>query len=220
MDLVDSLTLDDDCLDDKRLRTAEKCWAKHCDLDAWFRKNSREIYKTEIEAPNPIEFDSLAIASLSIRYWGTATLLYQSLERALRFSRNKNFALYIDHPSGRYFARLIARSLKWLFRKDNGITGATEVSFPLGIAMMYFRQSDLPDPDYMNMVFCAWSDPDWPTSIKEFLRSKSNSIQLPTIQRPKNPVKSSTNELEPILDRDGNVLGGPFINQSRFQELV
>jgi hypothetical protein len=77
----------------------------------------------------------------------------------------------------------------------------------------------VPDPEYMEMVFGVWNDPEWPSSIKDFLRSMSGAIKLPTRNIPENPATWSTSELEPIFDVDGNALPGPFGKPSRFQTL-
>jgi hypothetical protein len=218
LDYLDHMSLDDERFDFLRLKVTAECWAVHCNLNAWFAKNSHEVYTPDIEAPVPFEFPSLGIASMSLRYWTTATLLYQCLDRALRFSVNDTPLLYLDRPHGRSFARLIVRSVSWLFRKDNGVTGPSAVSFPLGIALMYLRQSEVPDPEYMKLVFDAWNDPAWPSSVKDFLRSISSAIKLPTRNIPENPVTWSTSELKPIFDVDGNALPGPFDKPSRFEE--
>lgn len=113
------------------------------------------------------------------------------------------------------------RSASWLFGADNGVTGATAVSFPLGVALMFLRQSEIPDPEYLNLVFSVWNDPQWPSSIKDFLRSMGNAIQLPTRKLPVNSVTWSTSEMEPILDFNGDGLSGPFGgNKERLYEVV
>jgi hypothetical protein len=207
LDLLDTLSPDDDRYNDLRLKATAKCWMIHHKLEAWSKQNSHEVYTTDVEVPVPIEFLNLGIASLSLRYWATATLLYQSLDRALRFSLNQDLTPYVDRPQGRRFARLIVRSVSWMFRKENGIMGATAISFPLGVALMFLRQSNVPDVEYMNLVFSVWNDSDWPTSIKNFLRSMGKSIKLPTKEIPDNPATWTTNELKPVLDIHGNVLG-------------
>ncbi|KAF9695480.1 hypothetical protein EKO04_006615 [Ascochyta lentis] len=220
LDYIDSLSPDDERFDCLRLKTTSKCWTAHCQLDTWFKNNSHEIYTADTEAPVPIEFTNLGIASLSLRYWATATLLYQSLDRALRYSLHDNLSPYVNRPHGRPFGRLIVRSVPWLFRRENGVAGASAVSFPLGVALMCLRQSDVPDPEYMNLVFHVWNDPQWPSSVKDFLKSMGNSISLPTRQVPENPVTWSTSELKPIFDIHGNVITGPFDKKSGLHEVV
>ncbi|KAF2624933.1 hypothetical protein BU25DRAFT_450350, partial [Macroventuria anomochaeta] len=88
LDYLDHMSFGDERFDDLRLKITAKCWAVHCNLNAWFAKNSHEVYTPDIEAPIPLEFPNLSVASLSLRYWATATLLYQCLDRALRFSSN------------------------------------------------------------------------------------------------------------------------------------
>ena len=216
LDCLDHMSLDDERFDDLRLRTTAKCWAVHCNLNAWFAKSSQEVYTPVIEAPAPLEFPNLSVALLSLRYWATATILYQCLDRSLRYSVNDALPPYLNRPHGRPFARLIVRSVPWLFKKDNGITGPSAMSFPLGVALMYLRQSDVPDPEYTKLVSTIWNDPAWPSSIKDFLRSMGNAIKLPTRNLPETPVTWSTSELEPMYDIDGNLLSGPFDKPSRF----
>ncbi|UPX16407.1 uncharacterized protein EKO05_0006809 [Ascochyta rabiei] len=213
LDYIDSLSPDDECFDDSRLRTIKKCWTAHCQLDTWFKNNSREVHIAETEAPVPIEFANFGVASLSVRYWAIATLLYQSLDRALRYSLHDDLAPYVNRLHGRSFARLILRSVSWLFRRDNGVAGASTMSFPLGVALMCLRQSDVPEPDYMKLVFSVWNDPEWPSSVRDFLRSMGNPISLPTRQLPENPITWSTRELKPIFDIHGDTITGPIQKQ-------
>lgn len=210
LDYLDIMPFDNDCFDRLRQQATEKCWTVHCNLEAWYAKNSKEVYATDVNEPTPIEFPNVVVASLSLRYWATATILYQCLDRTLRFSVNDTLPPYIGRPHGRTFARKIVRSVSWLFRKENGATGASAVSFPLGVALMYLRQSQVPDPEYMKLVFTVWNNPAWPSSVKDFLRSMGNAIQLPTRDLPEKPVTWSTSELKPIYDVDGNLLSaGP-----------
>jgi hypothetical protein len=219
LDNLDHMSLDDERFDPLRLKVTAECWAVHCNLNAWFAKNSQDVYLPDIEAPIPLDFPNFSVASLSVRYWTAATILYQCLDRALRFSVNDTLPPYLNRPHGRPFARLIVRAIRWMFRKDNGVTGPSAVSFPLGVALMYLRQSEVPDPEYMEMVFGVWNDPEWPSSVKDFLRSMGGAIKLPTRNIPENPATWSTSELEPIFDVDGNALPGPFGKPSRFQTL-
>ena len=216
LDYLDGQPLADPRLDGLRLNIAAKCWALHCRLTAWFVENSHKVYMPDTEAPVPFDFPNLSVATLSIRYWATATILYQSLDRALRYSAYESIPPYLDRPHGRPFAHLIVRSVSGLFKRDHGIAGPSAVLFPLGIALMYLRQSDLPDTDYLNLVFAVWDDPDWPRSIKNFLRSMSRAINLPSKVLSENPVTWSTSELKPMYDADGNVLSGPYLKPSRF----
>jgi hypothetical protein len=85
------------------------------------------------------------------------------------------------------------------------------------MALMYLRQCVVPDPEYLKLVFCVWNNPEWPSSIKDFLRSMGSTIKLPTRNPPDDPVTWSTSELKPIYDIDGNPLSGPFNKPSRHQ---
>lgn len=87
--------------------------------------------------------------------------------------------------------------------------------------MMYMRQSEIPDFKYMKLVLDAWSQPEWPSSIKLFLKSMGSKISLTTRNKsiPDYPPTWSTSELKPVKDIDGNPLGGPFNNPSRFDPL-
>ena len=192
LDYLDSMSLDDERFDAMRLKTTAKVWAIHCNLNAWVAKNSHEVYTPDVEAPINIEFPSLGVASLSLRYWTTATILYQCLDRALRYSVNDTLSPYADHPHSRPFARLIFRSVSWLFRKDNGVTGPTAIAFPLGVALMYLRRCEVPDPEYLKLVFYVWNHSEWPSSVKNFLKSMGGTIKLPTRNLPENPASWST----------------------------
>ncbi|KAH6644725.1 hypothetical protein C7974DRAFT_26845 [Boeremia exigua] len=217
LDYLDHMLPDDQRFEELKNKTTTNCWAVHRELQAWVVENSHEVYTPNLEAPVPIEFPSLGVATLSVRYWATATILYQSLERALRYSAGQTLPPHLERPRGRVYARFIVRSVSWLFKRDHGVAGPSTVLFPLGIALMYLRQSELPDPEYMDLVFAKWDDPDWPRSVKDFLRSMSRAINLPTRTISENPVTCSTSELRPVYDIDGNALSGPRLNPSRFK---
>lgn len=219
LDSLDDLSLDDPRFDDLKLEAVTKCWEVHGKLDAWIAENSHEVFVPDMEAPVPLVFRNMDVAMLSIRYWATETMLYQSLDRALRYSANETLPPYIDRPHGRPFARLIVRSVSWFFKKEHGVAGPSAVLFPLGISLLFLRQSEVPDPEYLNMVFEIWNDPDWPRSVKAFLKSMSKSINMPTRIIPENNITWSTSEIRPMYDIDGNILSGPYVNPSRFQRV-
>ncbi|KAH6616849.1 hypothetical protein C7974DRAFT_465943 [Boeremia exigua] len=138
----------DDCCNKTRLAIAEKCWTVHRSLIAWAVVNSHLIYTPDTWKPIPIKFPNLYVASIS------------SLDCVLRSPVQQ-------------FARLITRSMPWLLRKDNGALGPYTALFPLSTAIMYMQQSEIPDPDYMKLVFAAWSNPGLPSCIKMIL-ARSN----------------------------------------------
>ena len=94
--------------------------------------------------------------------------------------------------------------------------GSLHIVFPLSIALQSMRQSAVPDYKFLDIVFKAWADPGWPSSIKHFLRNFGNAIKLPAPIAPRKHVPRLISEVDAIVDIDGNAMGGPFVNASRF----
>lgn len=178
-----------------RLETLSKCWRAHIHLRAWIEKHPEEVHVPEKDEPTPIAFSSLKIALQSVRYWGTATLLYQSLDRALRIAELDNHSTYNNNrPRPRLFAHHITRSVPYLLKKDNGVPGATAVSFPLGVALLYMQQSNLQDPEYMALVEKSWNEPMLPSAIRNFLVSMRSAASEAVRGAPINRITWSTKE--------------------------
>jgi hypothetical protein len=182
-----------------RLEALAKCWKAHTYLESWIDANLEEVYSPEADEPIPIIFPNLKIALQSIRYWATATLLYQSLDRALRISDSSSHVSYSNRPHPRLFAHHIIRSISYLFEKDNGVPGATAVSFPLGVALLYMQQSDVQELDYMTMVYRSWNGPMLPSAIRDFLVSMRTAAGLAEKKAPINRITWSTKEKSPVV---------------------
>lgn len=178
-----------------RFETLSKCWRAHIHLKTWIEEHPEEVYSPGIDEPTPIAFPNLEVALQSVRYWGTATLLYQSLERALRIAELDDHSSYsINRPRPRLFAHHIVRSVPYLFEKDNGVPGATVVSFPLGVALLYMQQSTIQEPEYMALVLKSWNGPMLPCAIRNFLVSMQSAASSAEVRAPINRITWSTKE--------------------------
>jgi hypothetical protein len=194
LDRLDSEPTDGDQYQGLRLETLAKCWTAHVHLKTWIDDNSEKVYSPVTDEPIPIVFPNLGTALQSVLYWATATLLYQSLDRAMRITASDSDVMCNDTPHPRIFVHFIVRSISYLLRKDNGVKGATSVSFPLGVALLYMRQSAIHEPEYMAMVFRSWNGPLLPTAIKNFLASMRSVLGPASRRVPINHITWSTRE--------------------------
>lgn len=165
-----------------RIETVAKCWTLHFQLDAWFAANQTEVYTPTISnSTTPIFFPDLDTAILTVRYWVTAVLLYSALDTASGIDPLTDTSVsHPDRPHPRYFARLITRSVTYFFQEQYGVTGATQISFPLGNALFYMKKNPTVDREYMDMVKSAWNDPMLPSAIRDFLASMKHRIGVAT----------------------------------------
>lgn len=169
--------------EDLRILTIAKCWTLHCHLQGWLTANPDAFYTPMIDdSLELVAFPNLEIACLTVRYWVTALLLYSSLDIASGIQPLTDiYTSHPDRPHPRHFARLIARSVSYFFQEQNGITGATAISFPLGNALLYMMRNPGVDSEYMGIIIKAWSDPMLPSAIRDFLASMRQSANAPTL---------------------------------------
>jgi hypothetical protein len=153
------------------LEVLGKCRSAHEHLEAWVDNYPEEVYTPEKDEPIPIAFPNLGIALLSIHYWATAVLFYDS------------------RPHARLFAHHILRSVPYLFEEENGFPGAAAVSFPLGVALNYMRQNVVQEPRYTNIVYRSWSRPKLPSTIKIFLTSMRSATDAAARSAPVKRIK-------------------------------
>jgi hypothetical protein len=153
------------------IQTSAKCWNLHFELQDWLAANGDLIHNSAMTDTTLISFPSLETGNLNVRYWVIALLLYSSLDTATGVPPDNPEITYSDRPHPRQFARLIARSVSYFFQKDLGVAGATQISFPLGNAMLYMSRSPHIDGQYLGMITKAFADPALPSAIKSFLLS-------------------------------------------------
>ncbi|CAO2652547.1 Nn.00g008300.m01.CDS01 [Neocucurbitaria sp. VM-36] len=174
-----------------RVYTIAKCWTLHVQLQTWLTVNSNEIYTPDlIDSTALIYFPDLETACLTVRYWVTALLIFSSLDRANGIDFATDNALsHPDRPHPRYFARLIARSARYFFQEQYGITGATAISFPLGNALYYMKNNPALDREYLATIMKAWNDPMLPSAIRDFLASMKRRAPVPSLHTHSTPTR-------------------------------
>lgn len=138
------------------------------------------MFIPEQDTPTPIMFPDPSIGHLSVLYWTTCTILYQALIDTC--DPSKLLSNSSKHP--RPYARKIARSVPYFFDPSLGIWGATNVSFPTGIALIFLRRSE-EDAAYRALIFRAWGNPKLPTAIRNFLKSMQRESQRRLVDRTK-----------------------------------
>jgi hypothetical protein len=160
------------------LQSSAKCWTLHIQLQEWLALNEHEIHEPVTRTPTPITFPNFEVATLTTRYWVTCLVLYTALDTVSRVPRINSDCTHPDRPHPRHFARLISRSASYFFREEFGATGATSIAFPLGNTMLYMTRNPAVDGPYMALIKKAWSNPDLPSAIKNFLDSLHASVNV------------------------------------------
>jgi hypothetical protein len=155
-----------------------KATALRTELEQWRASNPLCVYTPEIDEPTSINFPDFSTSYLSVMYWTTGALVFQSLaDPATVLNYSATPALTPTSASemakALLYAQRIARSAAYFFEPSRGILGATMISFPTGMAMLTFHCSDGGPANYpyMGLVKKAWSNPNLPTAIKRFLKS-------------------------------------------------
>ncbi|KAF3035835.1 hypothetical protein E8E12_007009 [Didymella heteroderae] len=169
-----------------RRHTVAKAWTLHLQLRDWLVANPGMVYTPTVsEATNPItpvSFPHLECACQTLRYWVVALLIYSYLDVASGISPEDDRSTeHSDRPHPRKYARLIARSASYFFEEQHGLAGATTVSFPLGMALLYMSKNVRTDAQYISIVVTAWERPFLPATIRDFLASMGKNVILPAL---------------------------------------
>lgn len=177
MEKIYALSLNARTAEGLRVQTLAKAWTLHLDLEAWIEANSEEIYTPEHPTSlSLISFPNFEIASQTLRYWVVCLLVYHYHDLAAGISpASDSLTTHPDRPHPRKFARYIARSVSYFFEERHGVTGATTMSFPLGMTLFYMKNNIAADGPYMGMIMKAWNDPKLPSAIRDFLASFKES---------------------------------------------
>jgi hypothetical protein len=160
------------------MRASAVCWDLHFQLQDWLLVNDHEIHHPSPDDTGLVDFPTLEVGILSVRYWVIALIIYSSLDTVLGLPP-RDFIEHPDRPHPRQFARLIARSVWYFFQKQFGVSGATAVSFPLGNALLYLRHNPPLDAHYILMIGEIFNAPSLPKAIKEYVFSTEKSTRLP-----------------------------------------
>ncbi|KAF1939939.1 hypothetical protein EJ02DRAFT_407614 [Clathrospora elynae] len=166
-----------------QVHTVARCWTLHFQLQAWVESESNEAYTPEInDSTTPITFPNIDVACITVRYWITALLLYSSLDLASGIDPATDFFLtHPDRPHPRPFARMIVRSVAYFFQEQFGITGAMAIWMPLGNALWYSSRNRAAEIEYIKVLIQAWSQPNLPSTMREFLVSFRKSVAVGTL---------------------------------------
>ncbi|KAF2827947.1 hypothetical protein CC86DRAFT_202216 [Ophiobolus disseminans] len=162
----------------KDLQTSARCWTLHIKLQRWLALYEHEIHEPVTRTPTPIQFPNFEVATMTTRYWVICLLLYTALDTVSRVPPTNEDCTHPDRPHPRHFARLIARSAEYFFREEFGATGATSIAFPLGNTMLFMSRNPSVDGPYMGLIKKAWSNPNLPNAIKNFLDSLHASVNV------------------------------------------
>ncbi|KAL8843347.1 MAG: hypothetical protein Q9170_000205 [Blastenia crenularia] len=127
----------------KPLPPAIRSRSDEMDLDNMDTSNSDHFFLFE-ESDYPL-------AMILALYWATCNILHTSILTAyahFRSSGTSEFSQELpEHIDPRRSARSIAHSVEYFLRPRMGILGPEIISFPMGVALMYFMASNEPDDD-------------------------------------------------------------------------
>lgn len=167
---VDKLT-DDPANGELLASTVVKCMQLDAELKIWASHHSDLIYEPAVEEPVAFTFADLSTAYLTLFYWTTCLILYESME-AISALSPPTPPTSISYPPPRTFARRIALSVPYFFDSQRGVWGAVSVAFPMGYTLLYLRRSGTAaDKAFMMVIFKAWCNPKLPGAIRDFLNS-------------------------------------------------
>ncbi|CAG5158151.1 uncharacterized protein ALTATR162_LOCUS5009 [Alternaria atra] len=172
-----------------RRHTVAKAWTLHHQLQDWLVANPRAIYTPtapdcfdRINTIKPISFPHFECACGTLRYWVVALLIYSHLDTASGISPEDDWSTeHSDRPHPRKYARLIARSAPYFFQEQHGLTGATTMSFPLGMALLYMSRNVPADSRYISMAMKAWEQPLLASAVRDFLASMTKTLIPPSL---------------------------------------
>jgi hypothetical protein len=169
-----------------RRYTAAKAWILHLQLRDWLVANPGVVYTPIVadgtDSLTPVSFPHFGYACRTLRYWVVALLVYFYLDTASGISPQDDWStVRNDRPHPRVYARLIARSASYFLQDRYGFTGATTVSFPLGMALVYMSGNVSADAQYISMVTTALEQPLLPGTIRDFLTSMSKKAVSPAL---------------------------------------
>ena len=147
----------------RRLRLFQQCRATDQTLGRWFANLSSKLSKplpsvirTLAEQQRSPEHDCFSfevsdhiLAVTLTLYWSTCMLLHGLIHMTFNSLRStgpipKKLPEYINPYR---FATSISRSTGYFIRPEMGIRGVQMISFPMGVALMYFLSSDDPEAD-------------------------------------------------------------------------
>ena len=105
----------------------------------------------DLDADNFFLFEEsdYALAITLALYWATCNLLHSLIQKAYGFFRASGLSEFAqplpEHIDPHRSAMSIAHSVGYFTRPEMGILGPQLISFPMGVAMMYFMVSDDPN---------------------------------------------------------------------------
>ncbi|KAL8857667.1 MAG: hypothetical protein Q9178_005832 [Gyalolechia marmorata] len=147
----------------RRLRLLQQCRANDQTLGRWFANLSSKLPKplpsvirTLAEQQRSPEHDCFSFEvsdhSLAVTltlYWSTCMLLHGLIHMTFNSLRSSGPLprKLPEHVDPHRFAISISRSTGYFIRPEMGIRGVQMISFPMGVALMYFLSSDDPEAD-------------------------------------------------------------------------
>ncbi|OAG01937.1 uncharacterized protein CC84DRAFT_1152037 [Paraphaeosphaeria sporulosa] len=155
-----------------------KCRKLELQLQTWTTANEELLAYPDTEDPTEITFRGNARANLTLLFWTVAMYTYGALAIVLRPKMpTSSQSSLITSTDALFYARRIARSVRYFFNPLRGISGATTIAFPGGTAMLCLIHSGMErNKEYLELARGAWSSLTPSSGIQDFL----NSMMLDT----------------------------------------
>ncbi|KAL8899370.1 MAG: hypothetical protein Q9207_006239, partial [Kuettlingeria erythrocarpa] len=141
-----------------------RCRATDRGLQQWYEKLSSKaphslpsairIPADRSDSPKPedsflFEESDYALAVTLALYWATCNLLHNLIHTAHKYFQSSGLSEYSqelpEHIDPGWSATSIAHSVAYFIRPEMGILGPQLISFPMGVALMYFMVLDDPN---------------------------------------------------------------------------
>lgn len=138
-----------------------RCHATNRGLQQWYERLSSKVSRPlpsaihtpadRSDSPEPdglflFEESDYALAFTLALYWATCNLLHSLIHMAHAYFQSSGLSEYAhelpEHIDPRRSALSIAHSVAYFIRPEMGILGPQLISFPMGVALMYFMVSD------------------------------------------------------------------------------
>lgn len=150
-----------------RAEIVKECRRVEKELTFWATRYEDLIYRPWIDSV-PLTFSSLTVAYMTVVYWTTSLILHEALEASL----SEASPAPASRSGSRKFARSIALAVPYFFQESCGLWGAMTIAFPMAMSLMSLkRSSEAEDKRFLRVMVDAWTDPNIPSLIRDFLRS-------------------------------------------------
>jgi hypothetical protein len=159
--------------DNARASIAIKCRTLETQLHSWATIHRQCLAYPDTENSTEMTFSDYSIANLTLLFWTTSLYIYGALAVVSpRITPTSCQSLLLTATDALLYARRIARVVPYFLSSARGIWGATTIAFPMGSALLCLMHNGMDkNREYLKLAHSAWSNPNLPTAIRDFLKS-------------------------------------------------